>query len=165
MNYKLISYNTILFTSFNKNRFKIYKNSNTCSISKNIKINRYTKSLNLIWSILKDKKSELGVTGFVIFLLLVASVLIYNVEGEKQPDAFPNILAAFWWVVATLTTVGYGDVFPITPFGKFLSGIIAILGIEIIDLPNIIIESGFMDKLNNKKEKEIICPNCNKKVN
>ncbi|GAF05957.1 ion transporter [Saccharicrinis fermentans] len=126
-----------------------------------LKINRYTKSLNLIWAVLKDKKSELAVTGFVTLLLLIfASFIMYNVEGEKQPDAFPNILAAFWWAVATLTTVGYGDVYPITGIGKFVSGIMALMGIGVVALPTGIIGSGFMDRLRDDKK----CPHCGKKI-
>lgn len=131
-----------------------------------LKINRYTKSLNLIWSVLKDKKSELAVTGFVTLLLLIfASFVMYNVEGDMQPDAFPNILASFWWAVATLTTVGYGDVYPITGLGKLISGLIALMGIGIVALPTGIIGSGFMDKLkSDKKDIEKKCPHCGKKI-
>ena len=53
------------------------------------------------------------------FLLLVSSTLLYMVEGEVQPDDFGSIPRAMWWSIATLTTVGYGDAFPITPLGKF----------------------------------------------
>ena len=131
-----------------------------------LKINRYTKSLNLIWSVLKDKKSELAVTGFVTLLLLIfASFVMYNVEGDKQPESFPNILASFWWAVATLTTVGYGDVYPITGLGKFISGFIALMGIGLVALPTGIIGSGFMDRLkNDKKDEEKTCPHCGKKI-
>lgn len=131
-----------------------------------LKINRYTKSLNLIWSVLKDKKSELAVTGFVTLLLLIfASFVMYNVEGDKQPDAFPNILASFWWAVATLTTVGYGDVYPITGLGKFISGVIALMGIGVVALPTGIIGSGFMDRLkSDKMEEEQTCLHCGKKI-
>ncbi len=131
-----------------------------------LKINRYTKSLNLIWSVLKEKKSELAVTGFVTLLLLIfASFIMYNVEGDKQPEAFPNILATFWWAVATLTTVGYGDVYPITGLGKFISGIIALMGIGLVALPTGIIGAGFMDRLKSgKKDHEKTCPHCGKKI-
>jgi len=72
-----------------------------------------------------QKKEELSVTMFITFLLLLlSSSIMYYVETDVQPEAFPNIMAAFWWGVATLTTVGYGDVYPITAIGKILSGII-----------------------------------------
>lgn len=131
-----------------------------------LKINRYTKSLNLIVCVLKDKKSELAVTGFIMLLLLIfASFVMYNIEGEKQSDAFPNILAAFWWAVATLTTVGYGDIYPITGLGKFISGLIALMGIGLVALPTGIIGSGFMDRLkSDKKDEEKTCPHCGKNI-
>jgi len=131
-----------------------------------LKVNRYTNSLNLIWSVIKEKKTELMVTGIVTFILLViASFIMYNVEGEKQPEAFPNVLASFWWAVATLTTVGYGDVYPVTALGKFISGIIALMGIGLVALPTGIISSGFMSRLESKKnDDEIICPHCGKRI-
>ena len=101
-----------------------------------LKINRYNNSLNLIWTVIKEKKTELAITGFVTFLILmIASFLMYYIEGQAQPDKFPNIIASFWWAIATLTTVGYGDVYPITGFGKFVSGLIAVLGIGLVALP------------------------------
>jgi len=117
------------------------------------KINRYTKSLILIGKVLKRKKEELVITIFITFLLmLLAASIMYYVESTSQPEAFPNIIASFWWAVATLTTVGYGDVYPITILGKVLSGIIALLGIGIVALPTGIISSGFIEELENQNE-------------
>lgn len=102
----------------------------------------------MIWTVIKEKKSELAVTGFLTFLILmIASFLMYHIEGDKQPEAFFNILESFWWAIATLTTVGYGDIYPITGLGKFISGLIAILGIGIVALPAGIIGAGFMAKV------------------
>ncbi len=132
-----------------------------------LKVNRYTNSLNVIGSVIKEKKSELIVTCFVTFLLLImASFIMYNIEGEKQSDAFPNVLASFWWAIATLTTVGYGDIYPVTGLGKFISGVIALMGIGLVALPTGIISSGFMNKMEKQKndEKEIICPHCGNKI-
>lgn len=130
-----------------------------------LKINRYNNSLNLIWTVIKDKKSELAIAGFAVLLtLLIASFLMYYIEGVAQPDKFPNIIASFWWAIATLTTGGYDDVFPITGFGKFVSGLIAILGIGLVALPTGIITSGFIEKIS-KSEKEIKkCPHCGKDI-
>jgi voltage-gated potassium channel len=88
---------------------------------------------------------------------------MYYVEHEVQPEQFPNILATFWWAIATLTTVGYGDVYPVTAAGKILSSIIAILGIGIVALPTGIISSGFMEELNKNKHPEK-CPHCGKTI-
>lgn len=128
-----------------------------------LKIDRYTRSLNIIFSIIKEKKSELAVTGFLALLILfIASFLMYEVEGKAQPEVFPNILASMWWAVATLTTVGYGDIYPITGIGKIISGVIAILGIGLIALPTGILGAGFIDKI--QKNKDQICPHCGKTI-
>jgi voltage-gated potassium channel len=129
-----------------------------------LKINRYNNSLLLIFTVVKERKQELIMTGFVAFLvLLISSFLMYHVEGEIQPEMFSTVLSAFWWAVATLTTVGYGDIYPVTALGKLISGIIAILGIGIIALPTGIISAGFVDRLK-KKEKEKKCSHCGKEL-
>ncbi|MDO5576496.1 MAG: potassium channel family protein, partial [Fibrobacter sp.] len=71
---------------------------------------------------------------------------------------------SIWWAVATLTTVGYGDIYPVTVLGKFLSGIIAILGIGIVALPTGIISSGFMSEMAYREKRLHICPHCGKKL-
>ena len=130
-----------------------------------LKIDRYNGSINLIWTVIKEKKSELYITGFVTFLILIiASFLMYYIEGKAQPEQFSNVLASFWWAIATLTTVGYGDVYPITGLGKFVSGFIAILGIGLIALPTGIISAGFMEKIGKQNTKETNCPHCGKEI-
>jgi voltage-gated potassium channel len=127
------------------------------------KISRYNSTLKLIWDVIKEKKAELQMTFFIAFLiLLVSAFLMYHVEGPVQPDKFTNIFSSLWWAIATLTTVGYGDIAPITTLGKIISGIVAILGIGLIALPTGIISSGFVSKLNNSKKSKIICPHCKK---
>lgn len=129
------------------------------------KINRYSSSLNLIWDVVKEKRSELAVTGFLAFLiLLIASFLMFHIEGNVQPEKFPNLLASFWWAISTLTTVGYGDVYPITGVGKVIGAFISILGIGVVALPTGIIGSGFMEKIGNKKQDMECCPHCGKKM-
>lgn len=86
---------------------------------------------------------------------------MYYLERDVQPDAFPNIVATLWWAICTLTTVGYGDVVPVTVGGKIISSIIAILGIGLVALPAGILSASFMDKLNSTKEQEK-CPHCGK---
>lgn len=106
---------------------------------------------------------------FITFLLvLIASSLMYYIENDIQPDMFPDILSSFWWAVATLTTIGYGDVYPVTGWGRVLSGIIAILGIGLVALPTGIISSGFIEELSKKKthknEGIKYCPYCGNKL-
>ena len=140
------------------------------------KLTRYNKSITLILDVVRDKRAELGITIFIAFLMIVvASVMMYYVEGNVQPDDFPNILASFWWAIATLTTVGYGDVVPITVAGKFLSGIIAVLGIGLVALPTGMISAGFMEKIKSgqpgdkvkeksRGDQSQTCPHCGGKI-
>ncbi|MGA9212748.1 ion transporter [Kaistella sp.] len=132
------------------------------------KLGRLSKSLQTIVSVLKDSRSELSLTLFVAFILLIlSSTLMFYVENDAQPDKFENIGQSLWWSVATLTTVGYGDIYPITPLGKLLSSIIAIIGIGVLALPTGIISSAFINRLQMDKEttNECKCPNCGTKFN
>lgn len=144
-------------------------------IARIFKLGRYSRSIKLIVEVLKEKKSDLGVTVFITFILLIiASTIMFYLEHDKQPEAFPNIIASFWWAIATLTTIGYGDVYPITGWGKFISSIIALLGIGLVALPTGILSAAFMEKMKNdkqpNKEKEgnmsekIICPYCGHEI-
>ncbi len=125
------------------------------------KMSRYVDSLNSLDDVVRSKKEELLVIlVMIVMLLLFSSSLMYVVETEAQPDKFPDIPSAMWWGVATLTTVGYGDVYPITGLGKLLGGFIAFLGIGIFALPTGILASGFADEIKRRREKEKICPPC-----
>jgi voltage-gated potassium channel len=130
------------------------------------KLNRYNNAMKVIMKVLKSEKEKLLTTVFITsILLLFASSIMYYVENEAQPDKFPNIIASIWWAVATLTTVGYGDVYPITVLGKILSGIIAILGIGLVALPTGIISSGFISEVSSLKHKKTrICPHCGENI-
>jgi voltage-gated potassium channel len=125
------------------------------------KMSRYVQSLNSLDDVVRAKKEELVVTLVMIgMLLLFSSSLMYIVETEAQPDKFPDIPSAMWWGVATLTTVGYGDVFPITPLGKLFGAFIALLGIGMFALPTGILASGFAEEIKRRHEKEKTCPPC-----
>jgi len=133
-----------------------------------LKLNRSTKAFKIIGSIFIEKRSELAITIFVtIILMLISSTIMYNLEHEVQKEAFPDIISTFWWAISTLTTVGYGDVYPITGWGKIISGIIALLGIGLVALPTGIISSGFFEKVESEKSKEKsykYCPHCGVKI-
>ncbi len=133
------------------------------------KLNRYMDSMGVLSRVLRREKEQLLITVFMTFLLmLIASSMMYYIENEAQPDAFPNIIASFWWAIATLTTVGYGDVYPVTGLGRILSGVIALLGIGLVALPTGIISSGFLAELEEQKKRNephkdrihIVCPSC-----
>jgi voltage-gated potassium channel len=88
---------------------------------------------------------------------------MYHIENQAQPDAFSSIPATMWYGVATLTTVGYGDIYPITPLGKFLGGVISILGIGLFALPTGILASGFSEIIEKGKissGNSSKCPEC-----
>ncbi|MGB1041883.1 MAG: ion transporter [Tenacibaculum sp.] len=133
-----------------------------------LKLNRYFKSLSVIKNVIVKTKNEIMVTVFMVFILLIlASTLMYNIEKNAQPDAFNNIGQAMWWAVATLTTVGYGDIYPVTGIGKLLSAFIALLGIGIVALPTGIISSAYIEEIRkgrNEKE-QCNCPHCGKEIN
>lgn len=123
------------------------------------KMGRYSTAFNMIVTVVSKRKEELLVTLTIVFVMLIlASSLMYYVEHEAQPEVFRNIPETMWWGVATLTTVGYGDVYPITGLGKVLGAFIAILGVGIFALPAGIIASGFeaeiSKRMREKEEKE-----------
>jgi voltage-gated potassium channel len=133
-----------------------------------LKMGRYSQSLNKLGRVIKVKKEELIITLFAGCILLVfASTLVYLVEKDAQPDVFSSIPNALWWGVVTLTTVGYGDIYPKTVIGKALSGAIAVLGIGLFAMPAGIIASGFAAELQSEKDVQttMICPHCGKDVN
>lgn len=136
-----------------------------------LKLTRYLNSFKLIVKVIKSRKHELFITGYIaVLLLLIASTLMFEIENDAQPDKFPNILAALWWAIATLTTIGYGDIFPITDLGKILSALISLFGIGIVALPTGIISSGFIEEFRIHKEQTTqcvekkICPHCKKEI-
>ncbi|MBA7616189.1 hypothetical protein ES703_23485 [subsurface metagenome] len=125
------------------------------------KIGRYIESIRVIGNVLRKKRGELFITVFVVIILLIVSAsLMYEVERNIQPEVFGSIPQSMWWAVITLTTVGYGDAYPVTALGKFLSSIISLLGIGLIALPTGIISSGMVSEIKQKNKKMIKCPKC-----
>lgn len=129
------------------------------------KVGRYYSSLQLIKNVLRSKKEELVLTSAVMALLLViSSSVLFYCENSVQPDAFSSIPATMWWAVATLTTVGYGDIYPVTVLGKFCAGIIAILGVGMFALPTGILGAGFVGEIEKSKQNQTKCPHCGKEL-
>lgn len=116
------------------------------------KLARYTQSFDILTRVMKKEKESLILTFFLlIVVVIISSSLMYFVEKDIQPEAFASIPHALWWAVASLTTVGYGDIYPISAIGKFMAAIIAIMGIGFVALPTGIISSGYIEELKNKK--------------
>lgn len=123
------------------------------------RVGAFHRALPLILNVLRKRRAELSVCLTLLLLLLViASTLMYFVEHEAQPDKFASIPAAMYWAVATLTTVGYGDIVPVTAWGKVLAGVFAILGISFFALPTSILGAGFLEEL--QRTRKSVCPHC-----
>ena len=119
-----------------------------------LKFSRYFKVMNLLLGVLKEEKQSFLAAMFLLTIaMLIASTGIYLFEKDAQPDKFSSIPEAMWWAIATLTTIGYGDVTPVTGMGKFFGAIIAIIGIGVVALPSGILASGFTDQLKRRQAK------------
>lgn len=126
-----------------------------------LKLSRYVQAVALVGRVFRSRKEELVISVMMVILLLVmASSLMYLVENSVQPEEFSSIPAAMWWAVATLTTVGYGDVTPITPLGKLLGGAITLLAVGLVALPAGILASGFAEAFSDMRRNEKSCPYC-----
>ena len=129
------------------------------------KLFRYSRALRLLARVLMGHKEELLSTLFVLLiLLLLSSCLMYFAEHEVQPEHFSSIPATMWWGVITLTTVGYGDYFPVTGLGKLIAAIIAVLGIGMFALPAGILGAGFVEALQKDESSPHRCPHCGKEI-
>jgi voltage-gated potassium channel len=116
------------------------------------KLTRYSSAMTVLLSVLREESSSLFAALFVLLvLLMLASSGIYLIEHEIQPDAFGSIPDSMWWAMATLTTVGYGDVTPITPLGKFFGGCITVIGMGMVALPAGILASAFSDYIHRSR--------------
>lgn len=130
------------------------------------KVSRYTESIKTIANVFKSKAPQLVSSTLIVFLLMViASVIMYNLEHEVQPDKFENAFSGLWWAVATFTTVGYGDIFPITNGGRVVAGMISMLGIGLVAVPTGIISAGFIEQMNISKEAEVEQKDTSSEVN
>lgn len=145
------------------------------------KLNRYSDAFVSILEVFRGKIREILVSLFIVLLLLIiASLLIFYAEHDAQPQQFSNAFSGLWWAVATLTTVGYGDIYPVTPVGRILGAIIALLGIGMAAVPTSILSAGFVELLEKRKAEErkssagqdkpeekeppVYCPHCGKKL-
>lgn len=134
-----------------------------------LKLGRHSESLRILQAVVVGKRRELAVGLLVLGVLLVlASSAMYYLEHEAQPDRFPHIPAAMWWAIVTLTTVGYGDVYPVTAAGKVLGGLTVVFGVAVVAIPAAVFASGFMEELQKRTARVAAaperCPHCGKDV-
>jgi voltage-gated potassium channel len=124
------------------------------------KLVRYSRSLKLIGRVLIKRRGELvGKCALMVTLLLMGSTLLYWAERDAQPEAFSSIPAAMWWAAATLTTVGYGDMTPVTPIGRVLGAFVAVFGIGLFALPTGVLGAAFVEEIRGETS---TCPHCGK---
>ncbi len=117
-----------------------------------VKIFRYSKSVQMLRNVIvKQKNALMCVFGFAAAYIMVCAIVLFNVE----PDTFENILEALYWSTITLTTLGYGDVYPITDAGRIVTMISSLVGVAIIALPSAIITAGYMSELDCEAETNI----------
>lgn len=119
-----------------------------------LKLGKYSESATLLWGVLTSKREQilLALLAVIVALVFVSSMM-YFAERTAQPDKFASIPQSMWWGVITLTTVGYGDVYPVTTVGKVLGGCISLLGIGLFALPAGILASGFEEAMEKKQER------------
>ena len=116
------------------------------------RVNAYYDSFSVILEVLDNKRPQLFSSVFIIAILLLGSSLcMYSLEHDAQPDVFKNAFSGIWWAVSTLLTVGYGDIYPITPLGQSLSIFITFLGVGMVAIPTGIISAGFVDQYSRLK--------------
>ncbi len=140
------------------------------------KLGRYSQSFTMMRDVFSRKKEDITIALFVLgIVLILASTGMYYAERDIQPDKFGSIPDAMWWTIVTLSTVGYGDVFPITGIGKVLGAIVAIAGIGFFALPAGIFATGYVEiaqertngnngatnaSTTNSESEEFICEHC-----
>lgn len=126
-----------------------------------LKLGRYSQAVDRLKRVYVARRADLGVVvGGVAVLLVLVSSLMYYVENAAQPDKFSSIPASMWWGISTLTTVGYGDITPITPLGKILTGVIQLLGISLFALPAAILAAGYEEEIQRQRTDKGICHAC-----
>jgi len=135
-----------------------------------LRLGAYSDAFETFVDVLKSKKEEISVTVIMaIIILILASSTLYTVEQDAQPEKFGSIPDAMWWAVVTLASVGYGDVVPITPLGKFFAAIVAISAIGLFAVPAGILAHGFTESLHRKhgcdRDNMLTCPRCGAGIN
>ena len=128
------------------------------------RLTAFMKSTQLVKNVFKTRANDLKLSlVLILFLIIIAACLVFFSEHRVQPELFSSIPATLWWSVMTVTTVGYGDMIPITVPGKIFTSLISVMGLAIFALPAGIITAGFLEETRKlKKGKAAVCPHCGK---
>ena len=128
--------------------FAVIKTFRMLRVFRILKFGRYSKSMKMLGDTVMSVRYALMSTLFMAaFIILFSSACMYYLEHEAQPEAFPDILSTLWWAVATLTTVGYGDIYPVTAGGKMFASLVAMVGIGLVAIPTGLMSAAFVTKL------------------
>jgi len=136
------------------------------------KLGRYSIAAQTLYSVLRNKAADLiSLLGMLLVLLLLTSTVMYWLEHEAQPQLFSSIPATMWWGIVTLSTIGYGDMSPVTDAGRAFGGVVAIVGIGMFALPAGLLGAAFVDELARRRQQShhdagdadnTRCPHCGK---
>lgn len=112
------------------------------------RLGRFSRAIDHLRYAITSHRAELLLTVILaVMLLVIGASALYWAEGDVQPDKFGSIPRALWWAVITLTTIGYGDVFPVTSLGKVIAGVVAMAGVGVVALPTGILAAGFREAI------------------
>lgn len=130
------------------------------------RLTSYMKATRLVVNVFKATKNQLLLAlVLALFLIVISSSLVYFAEHLAQPEKFTSIPATVWWSVVTLTTVGYGDMIPVTMTGKIFTSVILLAGVALFALPAGIITAGFLEEIRKgKTHKTFNCPHCGQPI-
>ena len=111
------------------------------------KFSRYSRGVHVMLEVIRARKEELvAALGMLVTLLIVASTVVYFAERHTQPEVFSSIPASMWWGISTLTTVGYGDIYPVTVMGQIFGAVVSVGGLLLVALPTGILGAGFVEE-------------------
>ena len=127
---------------------KVLRLFRTLRVFRAFKAFRYSKSLAIIVGVIREQRVPLLAVGtLAVAYILISALVIFNVE----PDSFESFFDAVYWATVSLTTVGYGDIYPVSNAGRIITMLSSVLGIAVVALPAGIITAGYLDKLQNQK--------------
>lgn len=128
---------------------KVMRVIRTLKVFRVLKATRYSKSMVIIRNVVDNSKDALAAVGtLAILYVLISALIVFNVE----PDTFVSFFDAVYWATVSLTTVGYGDIYPVSVTGRIVGMVSSVFGIAIVALPSGIITAGYMDELTNQKK-------------
>ncbi len=127
---------------------KLFRLLRTLKVLRAFKFLRYSKSFDIIASVFKKQRKVLSaVATMAVAYILVSALVIYNVE----PESFETFFDAIYWATISLTTVGYGDIYPVTTIGRIVTMVSSVFGIAIIALPSGVITAGYLAEINKEE--------------